>query len=334
MTSVPGTAELPASTVDPAGLEPVAEYVTGLQTTNVLRAADGTYRWWQRPGPLAGEPPTATPFPSRLPDAPGAARLALPRPTGDGLLYQVPGPASAAAWLRDFRPAARLLVASALASVARGLRALHRSGPPAPERSGPPPALLRLRSWAASDDESRGRAEELWGRRRTVRLLDWADEAAGTTATAGAELPAGPVHGWASLGALVPPLRAGRTALLTGPDLGTGRPELDLGWTLGELAELHWRLPSLHTTPDPNRAPSSPPALARVFLDAYGPGPDPVLLGRCAVLRIAVHLQDFARHQGWHDELLDYFAFTADLIDQEGRPALPPELGDHHHDPA
>lgn len=128
----------------------------------------------------------------------------------------------------------------------------------------------------------------------------------------------------------MPPLHSGRTALLTGPDLGTGRPELDLGWILGELAELGWRLPSLGTAP----APYGPAALGRVFLDAYGPGPDPVLTGRCAVVRIAVHVQDFARHQGWHDELLDYLAFIADLIDQEGRPALPPSPGDHHHDPA
>ncbi|MEV8328421.1 hypothetical protein [Kitasatospora sp. NPDC056731] len=323
MTSGPVEAAFPAS-LD--GLDPVAEYATGLQATRVLRAADGTFWWWQRPGPRHPGPLTApaVPVPPRPPDDPGAALLALPRQLGDGLLYRTPGPASAAAWLRDFRPAARLLVAGALASAARGLRALHQAGPPAPERAGPPPGLLRLRAWAVSDDELRRRARRFWGRRRTGLLLGWATEAA-----EGAD-PRRPVHGWASLGSLVPPLHSGRTALLTGPDLGTGRPELDLGWIVGDLAELAWRLPSFDRAP----APYDSAALRRVFLDSYGPGPDPVLTGRCAVLRIAVHLQDFARFQGWDDELLDYLSFTADLIDHEGRPALPPNPGDDHHDPA
>ncbi|MER5490003.1 hypothetical protein [Streptomyces sp. NPDC002490] len=309
--------------VDPSGPDLVAEYATGLATTRVWSAGDGSFWWWQRPGADAA-PHRPVPPSSALPEVPDGVRLVVPRPVGEGLMYRVHGSASAAGWLRDFRPAARLLVAGALGAAARGLRALHRDGTPAAE-AGPVPGLRRLRDWAASDDALRRRARAFWGPDRTARLLDWAEQAGGPAADGVRR----PVHGWASLGALIPPLNRGRTALLTGPDLGTGRPELDLGWLLGELAELAWRVPA---HPDGGPAPDAL-ALRRILLDAYGPGPDPVLTGRCAVLRIAVHMQDFARYQGWDEELLEYLAFTADLIDHEGRPTLPPSPGDPHEHP-
>ncbi|MEU9004139.1 hypothetical protein [Streptomyces sp. NPDC048551] len=312
------------------GLDVLAEYGTGLQTTRVLRAPDGDFLWWQGPGAQVGGPLTAPAarLVPRLPEGGGAALLTVPEEVGGGLLHRVAGSASAAAWLRDFRPGARTLVAHALASAARALRALHAVRIPGSEGPalGPPPGLTRLRDWARREGELRERALALWGAGRMERLLDWADDLAPEAGTRpgtgpgaepgtqpGAE-PAGRslIHGWASLGALVPPARHGRAALLTGEDLAAGRPELDLGWLLGELVELAWARPP-HDASD----------LQRVLLDAYGPGPDPVRTGRSAVLRIVTHMQDFATYRGWDDELLGHIAFTAELIDEEGRRAVP-----------
>ncbi|MFG2618959.1 hypothetical protein ACGFXC_15250 [Streptomyces sp. NPDC048507] len=300
------------------GLDVLAEYGTGLQTTRVFRAPDGGFLWWQGPGAQAGGPLTApaAALVPRPPDGGAAALLTLPEEVGGGLLHRVAGPASAAAWLRDFRPGARTLVAHALASAARSLRALHAVRVPRPggPALGTPPGLTRLRDWARGDGELRERALAHWGAGRLERLLDWADDLSPEPgATPGTEPAAGfLVHGWASLGALVPPASRGRSALLTGEDLAAGRPELDLGWLLGELVELAWARP-----------PRDASDLQRALLDAYGPGPDPVRTGRSAVLRIVTHMQDFATYRGWDDELLGHIAFTAELIDEEGRRAVP-----------
>ncbi|MFF7617041.1 hypothetical protein [Streptomyces lavendulae] len=312
------TAPAPAPALpEPSGPDVVAEYGTELQTTRVLRAPDGGFLWWQGPGAQVRGPllaPAAHLVP-RLPDDTGAALLTVPERAGAGLLHRVAGAASAAAWLRDFRPQARALVAHSLASAARALRALHAvpAPPPGEPPLGAPPGLGRLRDWAHGSGELRERALACWGPDRMERLLGWADDLAPDLAAAphpedGRAL----IHGWASLGALVPPLSRGRVALLTGEDLAVGRPELDLGWLLGELVELAW------TTPHQN-----PAGLQRLLLDAYGPGPDPVLVGRSAVLRVVTHMQDFATYRGWDDELLGYIAFTAELIDEEGRRAVP-----------
>ncbi|MFK0258332.1 hypothetical protein [Streptomyces sp. NPDC090445] len=313
---------------EPFGPDVVAEYGTELQTTRVLRAPDGGFLWWQGPGaqvrgPLLARAAHLVPL---LPDDTGAALLTVPERAGAGLLHRVGGSASAAAWLRDFRPQARALVAHSLVSAARALRALHAvpAPPPGELRLGAPPGLGRLRDWARGSSELRERTLSCWGAERLERLLGWADDLAPDPAAepipdpvpdpAAGAAPAGRslVHGWASLGALVPPLSRGRVALLTGEDLAVGRPELDLGWLLGELVELAW------TTPH-----QKPADLQRLLLDAYGPGPDPVLVGRSAVLRVVTHMQDFATYRGWDDELLGYIAFTAELIDEEGRRAVP-----------
>ncbi|MFE6128326.1 hypothetical protein ACFQ6Q_08660 [Streptomyces sp. NPDC056437] len=288
---------------------PVAEYGTDLQLTRVLHDPGGGFLWWHLPGPLAARPLTAplAPLVPHLGPETGAALAAVAEPYGDGLLHRAAGSASLAAWLRDPRPQARRLAAHSLVSAARTLRAVHRVRVPGPPRI--PPGLRRLGAWIAGDQlpDAAGRLRELardvWGERRTARLASWADDAARGTHL---------VHGWASVGALIPPLSRGRVALLTGEDLAVGRPELDLGWMLGDLVELAWAMPYFGNDD-----------LRRGFLDAYGPGPDPVAVGRCAVLRVATHMQDFATYGGWSDELHGYLDFTAELIDEEGRRAVP-----------
>ncbi|MET7413898.1 hypothetical protein [Streptomyces rubiginosohelvolus] len=337
---------------------PVAEYGTGLQVTRVHRAPDaclggtGDFLWWHGPGPRRGRPlrvpaRSAALVPDLGPVA-TAALLATGTPHGDGLLHRAAGSASAAAWLRDPRPQAGRLVAHSLAAAARALRALHGVPlPPGPQPL-PPPGVRRLREWAAGTGplapaaaRLRRRAREVWGEDRTELLLGWADEA---VRASGPGAPVVPLHGWASTGSLVPPRSRGRVALLTGEDLGAGRRELDLGWMLGDLVELAWSSP-LHRAAE-SAGLLSVTDLQRVFLGAYeadgsdthgsggggrergdhrpsGPVYDPVAVGRCAVLRVVTHMRDFATYCEWSDELLDYLAFTAELIDEEGRRAVP-----------
>lgn len=312
MTPAPAVAQ--SVTPAPAVAQPVTEYGTGLQVTRVTPTADGRYEWWQGPGADRPEPLTA-PFVSYVPRPARGARFATPRPEGDGLTYLADGPYSAAAWLRDARPQARLLVAHALAAAGTALRELHATDAPTAEV---PPALARLLSFVEGRDPGaaepvvhrlREQAARAWGPARLERLRAWCVELAAPGETV-------LVHGFASLGALVPPLHRGPVALLTGEDLGAGRPELDLGWLLGDLAELAWAVPVFGDGP-------TGPDLPGVLLDAYGPGADRERAARAAVLRIALHMRDFAAYCGWSDELTDYTAFIADLIDEEGRRAVP-----------
>lgn len=322
--ATPGTAT--ASPATPGTAQPVAEFGTGLQVTRVTPTSDGRYEWWQGPGARRSDPP-AVPFVSYVPrhtsGATSGARLVVPRLSGHGLAYLADGPYSAAAWLRDPRPQARRLVAHALAATGAALRELHTT--PAPTAD-VPPALARLRSFVEGGDGSlaavvergdvhtaavrrlREHAVRVWGPARLELLRAWCAELTG---------PADPVlvHGFASLGALIPPLHRGPVALLTGEDLGAGRPELDLGWLLGDLAELAWAVPVFGDDPGPD--------LPGVLLDAYGPGADREWAARAAVLRITAHMRDFAAYCDWSDELTDYTAFIADLIDEEGRRAVP-----------
>lgn len=342
---------------------PIAEYGTGLQVTRVHRAPDaglggtGDFLWWHGPGPRrVGSlrvPARAAALVPDLGPVATAALLATGTPYGDGLLHRASGSASAAAWLRDPRPQAGRLVAHSLAAAARALRALHGVSPPPGPRPLPPPGVRRLREWAAGTAplapaaaRLRRRAREVWGGDRTERLLGWADDA---VRPSGPGAPVVPLHGWASTGSLVPPRSRGRVALLTGEDLGAGRRELDLGWMLGDLVELAWSSP-LHRAAESAGLPSVTD-LQRVFLGAYeadgsdtdgreggghggggrergdhgpaGPVYDAVAVGRCAVLRVVTHMRDFATYCEWSDELLDYLAFTAELIDEDGRRAVP-----------
>lgn len=315
-----------SSTPDLCGA-PLSETVTGLQRTTVHRGNSGVdYWWWHRPGLRQSKPVALAPLAGFLPDpgqaSPGigAAVLSVGQPHLDGLLHWAPGPKSAATWLRDFRPAARILVANAITSAGHTLHTLHGRWPAETGNgSTASPGLVRLHQWLAGTTRGTGperlhaAATPRWGEYRLRLLNGWAKDAADA---AGEPVL---VHGWASLGALVPAQHPGPAALLTGEDLGTGRPELDLGWMLGDLAELAWRMPHLDLQ-DPTCA-----ALARGFVTSYGSSFDRAAAARCAVLRIVTHMQDYASYQPWTDELLEYIDFVAVLIDDEGRSCVPEE---------
>lgn len=100
---------------------------------------------------------------------------------------------------------------------------------------------------------------------------------------------------------------AGGGVLVAGDEMGAGAPAGDLGWLLGELAELAVR-------GGPALAPRCA-ALGRALHRGYGPGVDPVELDRSAVLRVFGHVHDFAAYVGWHPHLADQLDLVADLVD-------------------
>ncbi|MGW5116439.1 hypothetical protein ACWEQ8_13555 [Streptomyces noursei] len=316
----------------PTAAELVAEHATGWQRTTVHRVPDGSFLWWHRPG-VRRRGPLAMPA-ANLPavqPAVGAAHLALPTAVGDGLLYRAHGPRSAAGWLGDPRPVVGALVADALASAGRALRAMHQLSPPTPAVPDGPPGPARLRSWLTEAALRSAAATRLlahlrssWGGRRIDTVVDWSRRLRDTSADATAPAPR-LLHGGASLAALVPPVTRGRPgALLTGEELSAGDPEADLGWLVGELAEMRWN--GRRTGLD-RLVPHDYTALQRVLLDAYGPEHDGPAVARAAVLRVVTHLHDFAAYMDWTDELLAYSAFAAELIDSEGANALPGAAG-------
>ncbi|WP_438484865.1 hypothetical protein [Streptomyces sp. S186] len=119
--------------------------------------------------------------------------------------------------------------------------------PPTPAVPDGPPGPARLRSWLTGAALRSAAATRLlahlrssWGGRRIDTVVDWSLRLRDTSVDAIAPAPR-LLHGAASLAALVPPVSRGRpTVLLTGEELSAGDPEADLGWLVGELAEMRW----------------------------------------------------------------------------------------------
>ncbi|WP_158685036.1 hypothetical protein [Streptomyces sp. LaPpAH-108] len=292
--------------------------------TSVFRVDDGRFAWERAPGPTPG---AALAFPA--PEAAramaeagrtGGVRPALPSRCGRPhvLRYDVPGVFSAARLLRMPDPAVPALVAEALRGTGRLLALLHRAAPVG-VADGPPPGVRRLRRWLRTGDGP-GAAPRLYealaarlGERRWRRageLGDWTVWEGGT-----------PLHGAPGLGGLVPSPYLGRAALLTGEELATGIPEFDVGWLLGELAELR----AAARLGLGGAAPHDYAALARAVHEGYGSAaPDGLVrtaLGGAAVLRVLTHVHDFAAYVGWHDDLTAYLELLADLLDSDGAAA-------------
>jgi hypothetical protein len=127
----------------------------------------------------------------------------------------------------------------------------------------------------------------------------------------------GLLHGAPSLGLIVPSVSPGNCALLSGEDLARGPAAFDLGWLLGELAEMRaTNVRGIGGLPDDRSGP-----LARALLDGYGPPGDSVTTGRAATVRVFTHAHDYAAFVGWHDHVTDYLDIIADLIDEDGSSA-------------
>lgn len=133
------------------------------------------------------------------------------------------------------------------------------------------------------------------------------------------------LHGAPSLGWLVPTPWCGGAVLLTGEEVTVGEPAGDLGWLLGELAELRGAA-ARGLGGAARHRPGDFTEPARALLEGYlGPGPHPALpegTARHATLRLATHMHDYAAYVGWHDDLTAYADLLAEFLDAHGEPAL------------
>ncbi|GAA1033635.1 MULTISPECIES: phosphotransferase [Amycolatopsis] len=293
----------------------VEDYGSGLRRTEIHLLPDGTFQWTQRSGPACPAPLTA-PDPAlaraiaacSVPGARWVPATASALSPG-ALTYLTSSPLSAVSWLELDQTRTNQVLTTALENVGRALRALHQLGVPDSVATSPGPR--RIVCWLGETDSSQGNLAKLaelawprWGRARLSRLRDWCVAPRRDTVL---------VHGFASLGTLLPPLATPESEFLIGADLAAGRPESDLGWLLGELYELRWV--GIHRGVDFR-------ALGQALRRGYGPGCHEAALGRNAVLRLVTHLHDFAAYAGWTEEFTSYIDFTAELIDDEGRRAV------------
>ncbi|WP_461028082.1 phosphotransferase family protein, partial [Streptomyces sparsus] len=266
------------------------------------------------------------------------ARLVLgewaggPTPDGEarqGVLYRVRGAVSAARLLPSGDSTTHRLAVSALADAGRTLRRLHREPWDLPERP-PHPGLRRLRAWAVGEETTpeatrlRTLARARLGPSLWARLTDWSEAASESPGGSGAVL----LHGAPSIGWLVPSAAGGRADLLTGEEVTGGDPALDLGWILGELHEL--RAAAAHGLGAAGQGPPVDyPAAAHALLSGYAGSADPARVAalppgteRAATLRLAVHMRDFATFVGWHEDLRRYCDLLAEVLAEDGAPAL------------
>ncbi|WP_226351936.1 hypothetical protein [Pseudonocardia sp. ICBG601] len=181
----------------------------------------------------------------------------------------------------------------------------------APENFHGSSGLRRTSRWLAKERMSTSHFDNLvrsrWGSFRLARLQSWLEQTELATHSV-------LLHGFASLGVLLPPILTTTTEFLIGADIAAGRPEVDLGWLLGELAEV------ARTT---CREIVDFDELSRLLLQGYGPGYNEIALGRIAVLRMVTHLHDYATYVEWNADCVRHADFLVDLIDDEGRSTLP-----------
>ncbi|MDT0300938.1 flavoprotein [Streptomonospora wellingtoniae] len=265
---------------------------SALQRCRVDRTDDSDYTWtvepgWLRPNGFGRIPPEVA---RHAEQSTGTVRLLSGGDAPDRRVYRTRGVDSAAALLlsKDRDPVDGGPLPDLLRGMGEALRALHECAP-APAHHPLPPAMDRLNRWledrpVSSQSASVGRllrstvGEGHW---RTLRR--WARELSERQDTV-------IVHGFPSLGALVPDAELTRADLLTGQDTAVCAREYDLGFVLGELMELRWQR-------------GSGPAAWQELADALGKGYGAALDDSChraATLRIALHLHDYAASFRWN----------------------------------
>jgi hypothetical protein len=302
---------------------------TGLAETEVLRLAAGRYAWSRRPGAdvrvdgSARARPVPAGFARRAALASSAAfEFALPEFDADQCTHTwtAPGPFSVAHALMgaagDLTPQR---VADEVAEpIGRAMRAFHAIGNTDIEDEYPQlEYAARLSRWMRTGEGTRDAAvwhKVLSGGLGTARwdlLAAYAEDALSTEGSATVAL------GWATLGSVVAPAPAvddgwptRPPALLCGDHACLAAPETDLGCMLGELCELEASLAR-------NGASAAAiESFRQALLRGYGPGLDPDLVTRAAIIRIAVHSHDYAAFVGFHIDLHTYVALLADLLDR------------------
>lgn len=280
----------------------VREYGTRLLRTTIHAADDG-FVWCRAPGPDAPEPFAPLPPGGSLlsPSSTAAVRLVLGTPQGEGRRYAVAGDQSVAALMLQavFEPE----FDRHLRGLGQTLRRIHALPPSCLAAPTGPRPLRRLTAWlrgqAATPGARASRSQllPLTGPRRWAEMEHWLTGPATGTGVA---------HGAPSLGSLTLDGSGSGAALLAGEDLGVAPWSYDVGWVLGELAELAWQMgwrTELQTR------------LFTAFLEGYG-RPITTEVHRWMTVRTLLHIHDFTAYtEGWGAELPRYSRFLNYLLD-------------------
>lgn len=297
----------------------VSDYGTRLTRTRIVRTTDQEYAWLVRNGP---DHPGKAPF-QVLPDAfdigarhTGPTRLVLPRQMGGWLRYEAPGQTAAFYLVFAETEEAGRILREAVWGVGSALAQLHSTVTAVAPSLPAPPGIARLSRWFDRGGEGPGDSLRLFeamlrvvGSNRVHKLREWIEEC-----DFGGERGV-LLHGGPSLGCLVPsPVKNREHVLLTGEELCRGRAEFDLGWLLGELAELDM----LERRGRMNLPATRLKDVAQQLLHGYEHPVDAPLLGAVSVLRVLTHTHDAASYHVWDETLIDYLAFIAELVDADG----------------
>src|SRR5690606_35319937 len=217
--------------------------------------------------------------------------------------YRVAGAGSLAGHL--LRDGVHPRLAPALRGLGAALAALHTLPPPASRPAVPSRGLARLDAWLrgrapqARAAQAAAVVRERLGPDRWAALYSRAARGVGDDDVVLA-------HGAPGQGSVVCASGSGVTEILVGEDLCAAPRHTDLGWVIGELVELSWRLGGDARTWQ---------GLTDALLEGYGRGPG-VPWNHLAAVRIALHLHDFTAYVAWDPAECERYAhFLGYLID-------------------
>ncbi|MFC7866283.1 hypothetical protein ACFU5B_20965 [Streptomyces murinus] len=306
--------------------ELVDAYGTLLTRTAVFRRPGAGYRWVRAAGPARTDGPRAPSADvlARIRALPGPElRFVLPEQHGRELHFLADGAESLANVLMTRPPkTAYPMACGLLRALAHSLDRLHSlpaTGLVRDRHSG----ILRLSQWLSrgtgrswADNQDDGEADPLFpaarkrlGTARLERLEEWCLLFLADCAD--------PVllHGKPGTGLVVPPTGDGTAVLLLGEDMASGPPCLDIGWALGELAELRGVIHARYGADEAARWST----LGRAFVEGFGRSL-PAEVGMVATLGILTHARDFCAYVRWDEDwvsvLLDVVAVEVDRSGQ------------------
>jgi hypothetical protein len=252
------------------------------------------FLWKRTPGPLGPSHfPVVWCGDSHVADG---VELVWPDIENETLTYRVGGPSSAAKWLRrpeaEFRRRALDTVGRCIDVVMQVCRVNGSTpslnSPPAPLRRlsahlGNPATASAVLRWRAALKESVDRSA-------VDGLLD-------LLASHHDDDPAF-AHGGLSIGGIVPVTTGAYDCVLTGEDSGGASAGHDIGWLVGELLELR---ATAYDAADEHLVGLLDEVIRDVLREHGG---HPEGIHRAAVLRIALHAEDYAHFIGWDDQLI------------------------------
>ncbi|WP_405938966.1 hypothetical protein OG338_22060 [Streptomyces sp. NBC_00726] len=304
------------------GASPVDSYGTGFTSTAVYRLpAGGGFRWVRSAGPQRSEPvrPPPAVVLGRIRALPAEGMdFALPEARGHRLVHAANGPESLANILMtQSREYSYPRACDLLGRLGKNLGELHSISGRDMQGKGHL-GISRLSGWLG-DGSGAGESGRLFtaarkrlGSARWDLLRDWCDACAEPSPDDVL------LHGKPGTGLVVPGLNGSRAALLTGEDMAVGRPSLDVGWVLGELAELR----GVIRDQAGDAAAAEWSTLGSAFAGGYGRAPT-AETGRVATLCVLNHVRDYCAHVEWSEWWVPtVLNFVADECDRGGSGTL------------